>query len=67
MAYRLDTIPHPQTNGKIERWFGTYKIEFKKGEDTIQTFIKYYNKEIYHQEIGYKVPLERYKRNINAV
>ncbi len=59
---------HPQTNGKIERWFGTYKsCEFKFGQDTLQTFVKYYNEDRLHQGIGYKKPLERYKSNINAV
>ena len=60
-------IHHPQTNGKIERWFGTYKTEFKQDQDTLKTFIKYYNEERLHQGIHYKTPLERYKSNINAV
>lgn len=63
----LGRIHHPQTNGKIERWFGTYKQEFKEGEDTLETFVKFYNEERLHQGINYGVPLERYKRNINAV
>lgn len=63
----LGRIHHPQTNGKIERWFGTYKLEFKKGEDTLIKFVNYYNKERLHQGIHYAVPLERYKRHINAV
>lgn len=64
----LGRVHHPQTNGKIERWFGTYKsCEFKIGQDTLQTFVKYYNEDRLHQGIGYKKPLERYKSNINAV
>lgn len=63
----LGRIHHPQTNGKIERWFGTYKSEFKEGIDTIDTFLTFYNEERLHQGIGYKVPLQRYKSNINAV
>ncbi len=63
----LGRVHHPQTNGKIERWFGTYKLEFKDGEDTLTTYVKYYNEERLHQGIGYKVPLERYESNINAV
>jgi putative transposase len=63
----LGRIHHPQTNGKIERWFGTYKQEFKVGEDTLETFIKFYNEERLHQGINYSTPLQRYKRNINAV
>ena len=63
----LGRIHHPQTNGKIERWFGTYKQEFKNGEDTLDSFVKFYNEERLHQGINYRVPLERYKSPINAV
>lgn len=63
----LGRVHHPQTNGKVERWFGTYKLEFKKGEDTLIKFVNYYNKERLHQGIHYGVPFERYKRHINAV
>jgi putative transposase len=64
----LGRVHHPQTNGKIERWFGTYKSsEFKQGQDTLQSFVNYYNNERLHQGIGYKIPLHRYKSNINAV
>lgn len=63
----LGRIHHPQTNGKIERWFGTYKQEFKEGEDTLETFTKFYNEERLHQGINYSIPSQRYKSNINAV
>ena len=63
----LGRVHHPQTNGKIERWFGTYKLEFKDKEDTLQTFLKFYNEERLHRGIGYKVPSQRYKSNINTV
>ena len=63
----LGRIHHPQTNGKIERWFGTYKQEFKDGEDTLDSFVKFYNEERLHRGIHYSTPLQRYKCNINAV
>lgn len=64
----LGRVHHPQTNGKIERWFGTYKsCEFKEGQDTLQTFVDYYNNERLHQGIGYKIPLQRYNCAINSV
>lgn len=63
----LGRVHHPQTNGKIERWFGTYKLEFKQADDNLTTFVKYYNEDRIHQGINYKTPLERYKSNINAV
>lgn len=62
----LGRVHHPQTNGKIERWFGTYKQE-KKPEEPLDSFVKYYNHKRLHQGISYKVPSERYKSNINAV
>ncbi len=63
----LGRVHHPQTNGKIERWFGTYKSEFKEGEDTLDSFLKFYNYERLHQGIGYRIPSQRYESNINAV
>lgn len=63
----LGRIHHPQTNGKIERWFGTYKLEFRPERDTLDSFVKKYNEERLHQGIDYKVPSSRYKSNINAV
>lgn len=63
----LGRIHHPQTNGKVERWFGTYKQEFKVGEDTLNSFVKFYNEERLHQGIHYSTPLKRYKSNINVV
>lgn len=63
----LGRVHHPQTNGKIERWFGTYKSMEHRDDDTIESFVKYYNEERLHQSLGYKTPLERYKSNINAV
>ena len=63
----LGRVHHPQTNGKIERWFGTYKKEFKEGEDTLESFVKYYNEERIHQGIHYQTPLEKYECLINAV
>jgi len=63
----LGRVHHPQTNGKIERWFGTYKSsEYKPESDDINSFVKYYNEERMHQGIGYKRPLERYRSVINA-
>jgi putative transposase len=56
----LGRVHHPQTNGKIERWFGTYKMEFQPQRWTLNKFVEIYNTERLHQGIGYKVPLARY-------
>lgn len=63
----LGRVHHPQTNGKIERWFGTYKMEFQPQRWTLDEFIKIYNEERIHQGIGYMKPLERYKSAKNSV
>lgn len=62
----LGRIHHPQTNGKIERWFGTYKQEYDERFDCLDTFVKFYNEIRIHQGINYKTPKERYCA-INAV
>lgn len=49
---------HPQTNGKIERWFGTYKREFNERFKNIDDYVKFYNYERPHQRLGYKTPAE---------
>jgi putative transposase len=49
---------HPQTNGKIERWFGTYKREFNDRFKNIDEYVKFYNYERPHQRLGYKTPAE---------
>ncbi len=63
----LGRVHHPQTNGKIERWFGTYKIEYDERFNCLDEFIKFYNEVRIHQGINYQKPLDRYKSAINAV
>jgi len=56
---------HPQTNGKIEKWFDTMKKRFKKHPDeTFQDFVKWYNDERIHDALDYKTPNETYKENL---
>lgn len=56
----LGRVHHPQTNGKIERWFGTYKSEFQPARWTLNEYLKLYNYERRHQGIGYAKPYQRY-------
>lgn len=63
----LGRVHHPQTNGKIERWFGTYKQEYDERFSNLNEFIKFYNEERIHQGINYITPLERYKSAIISV
>lgn len=52
---------HPQTNGKMEKWFHTMKRRFKKHPDeTLQDFVKWYNEKRIHHALEYKTPQEVY-------
>ena len=56
---------HPQTNGKMEKWFDTMKKRKQKHPDeTLQEFVKWYNKERIHHALEYKTPEETYRENL---
>ncbi len=53
----LARINRPQTNGKIERWFGTYKQEFMVSTfRTIQDYVLHYNNNRPHMSLNYRTP-----------
>jgi len=53
----LARVNRPQTNGKIERFFLTYKQEFLTGSFTsIIDYIKHYNEDRPHMSLLYKTP-----------
>lgn len=56
----LGRIHHPQTNGKIERWFGTYKAELTDYYKNLEEFVYYYNHKRPHQSLEYGVPADRF-------
>jgi putative transposase len=59
IKHYLARINRPQTNGKIERWFGTYKEEYLRGSfSSIKDFVKCYNEGRLHMSLGYRTPLE---------
>ena len=48
---------HPQTNGKMEKWFDTMKKRFKKHPDeSLQDFVKWYNEGRIHHALSYDTP-----------
>lgn len=56
---------HPQTNGKMEKWFDTMKKRKKKHpEESLQDFIIWYNDERIHHALDYKTPEEVYRENL---
>ncbi|MBI2147768.1 transposase [Candidatus Woesearchaeota archaeon] len=55
---------HPQTNGKMEKWWHTMKNRKKKHpEETLHDFIKWYNEKRIHHALGYKTPEQAYQEN----
>jgi putative transposase len=56
---------HPQTNGKMEKWFDTMKKRSKRhSEETLQDFVKWYNKHRIHHALGYDRPENVYWSNL---
>lgn len=49
---------HPQTNGKIERWFGSYKRECNNRFKNLNEYVRFYNYKRPHQRLNYKTPAE---------
>lgn len=59
IKHYLARVNRPQTNGKVERFFLTYKTEFIiETFSNIKDYIKYYNEERLHMSLGYKTPKE---------
>ncbi len=56
----LGRVAHPQTNGKVERFFGTYKTERDERFETLNAFLTSYNEIKIHQSISYKTPKDRF-------
>ena len=56
---------HPQTNGKMEKWFDTMKKRLKKHPaEKFQDFVRWYNEERIHHALAYKTPQEAYEENL---
>ena len=52
-------VNRPQTNGKVERFFLTYKTEYATGTfKNITDFIKHYNNDRPHMSLHHKTPKE---------
>lgn len=56
---------HPQTNGKMEKWWHTMKMRKKKHpEETLQDFVNWYNEKRIHHALEYKTPEQVYLENL---
>lgn len=55
----LARVNRPQTNGKVERFFRTYKEEYAAGPfTTLNDYIKHYNTQRPHMSLHHKTPQE---------
>ncbi|MDO8660548.1 MAG: DDE-type integrase/transposase/recombinase [Candidatus Woesearchaeota archaeon] len=62
----LARINRPQTNGKIERWFGTYKQEFMTSTFIIiQDYVQHYNNDRPHMSLNYRTPHDVWRELTN--
>jgi putative transposase len=55
---------HPQTNGKIERFFGILDSEFDERFKDLEEFIEWYNNERASEAVDYMSPNEAYKKRL---
>lgn len=56
---------HPQTNGKMEKWFDTMKKRKKKHqEESFQDFMRWYNEKRIHHALEFRTPEEVYRENL---
>ncbi|MFH1828503.1 MAG: DDE-type integrase/transposase/recombinase [Nanoarchaeota archaeon] len=56
---------HPQTNGKMEKWFDTMKKRKKRHpKETLQDFVKWYNEGRIHHALAYDTPEKAYWENL---
>lgn len=59
IKHYLARVNRPQTNGKVERFFLTYKTEYATGAfKNIKEFIYHYNEARPHMSLNYKTPKE---------
>jgi putative transposase len=59
IKHSLAPVNRPQTNGKVERFFRTYKEEYIIGTfKSIDEFFKHYNEVRLHMSLHYKTPKE---------
>jgi putative transposase len=66
IKHYLARVNRPQTNGKVERFFLTYKTEFATGSfANLNDFIKHYNEARPHMSLNYKTPKQIWDENVN--
>lgn len=55
---------HPQTNGKMEKFFHILDTEFDERFETLEEFFEYYNNERPSEAVDYMTPNQAYKKRL---
>lgn len=59
-------VNRPQTNGKVERFFLTYKTEYAtKSFTTVKDYVRHYNEERPHMSLGFKTPQQVWRELVS--
>lgn len=59
IKHYLARVNRPQTNGKVERFFLSYKTEFATGTfTTVKDYVQHYNEKRLHMSLQYRTPKE---------
>lgn len=59
IKHYLARVNRPQTNGKVERFFLSYKTEFATGTFTnVKDYVQHYNGQRLHMSLHYRTPKE---------
>jgi len=59
IKHYLARVNRPQTNGKVERFFLSYKTEFATGSFTsVKDYVQHYNETRLHMSLNYRTPKE---------
>ncbi len=67
IKHYLARVNRPQTNGKVERFFLTYKTEFATGTFTsVKDYVQHYNEQRLHMSLHYRTPKEIWDELVNV-
>lgn len=59
IKHYVTQVNRPQTNGKVERFFLTYKTEYAtKSFSCLKDYVRHYNEQRPHMSLNYKTPKE---------
>jgi putative transposase len=67
IKHYLARVNRPQTNGKVERFFLSYKTEYATGTFIgVKDYMRHYNEDRPHMSLNYKTPKEVWNEFLNV-